>query len=321
MRLSHLPWSVLLFITAFSTACQQATEEVAAAEGRKLRVLTSILPIYCFTANVAGDLAEVQNLLPGGVGPHEYQLSPADAKKLSRANLIILNGFGLDSWLTRSIQANRMQASAIVLEAAAGLDEALIGRETKDRQNERSNRRGLSAGLDRASPEANPHLWLDPRLAAHYVTNILAALQKADPPNANAYALNATHYLGRLEKLDADIGQALAPLKDQPFVTYHEAFPYFVRRYGLNQAGAVEKIPDVEPSPRELSALYQVIREKKVKVLFTEPQFSSKLARQISRDLNLSLAELDPLETGRLTPTAYEEGMRNNVQVLQKYLR
>jgi zinc transport system substrate-binding protein len=109
-------------------------------------------------------------------------------------------------------------------------------------------------------------------------------------------------------------------VRSKPFITYHDAFPYFVRRYGLQLAGVVEETPDVEPSPRYLARLSQTVREKGVNVIFTEPQFSSKLVQQITRDLHISTGQLDPLETAALTSTSYEEGMRNNARTLQEAL-
>ena len=169
--------------------------------------------------------------------------------------------------------------------------------------------------------ESNPHVWLDPRLASHAVKNILSALQKADPLHAARYATNAESYLKKLEDLDAELRQFLQPVRDKPFVTSHDAYAYFVQRYELRLAGVVERVPDIEPSPRELANLYQTIREKKATVIFAEPQFSSKLVRQMARDLGLEVAELDPMETGEPTASAYEEGMRRIAGTLLKHLK
>ena len=267
----------------------------SAAEGRKLKIVTSLFPIHCFTVNVAGDKAEVDNLLPAGTGPHDTQLSAKDVGKLNQADLVLLNGLGLEAWLQDVRQANRNRPSSRTVEAAAGLKDELIG--------------------------TNPHIWLDPQLAAHAVKRISAALQEADPLHANFYAANAEDYLRRLEQLDLEIRQVLEPARRIGFVTQHDAFAYFVRRYELNRIGVVETVPDIEPSARELAGLYRAIREKQAKAIFAEPQFSSKLIKQIARDLHLAVAELDPLETGRLTRSAYEDGMRKIARTLQSNLK
>ena len=282
---SHFLALALLPLLAFS-ACIRAAEPTA-----KLRVLTSFLPVYCFTASIAGDLAEVENLLPANVGPHDYQFAPRDLRKLSAAQLFVVNGHGMEDWLAKDRLITELPHIHLPGEHAHHHD---------------------------GGP--NPHLWLDPTLAAHAVTNILSALQKADPKNAAAYAANAARYVERLHALDRDLAAALAPAKGRRIVTYHHAFPYFTRRYGLELIGAIEEVPDVEPSPKYLTALQKVIREKDVKIIFTEPQFSPKIAQRIAKDTGVPLAELDTLETGPLKPTAYEEGLRRNLSTVQKHL-
>ena len=162
---------------------------------------------------------------------------------------------------------------------------------------------------------------LDPRLARHAVRNILKALQQADPAHASGYATNATRYLGRLEQLDLELEQALAPLRGAAMVTYHDAFAYFARHYGLKVVGVIEPVPDIEPSLKHLAFVYRAARANQVQAIFTEPPTPSRLARQIGSDLHLPLAELDTLETGSLTPVAYEESIRSNLRVLLKTIK
>ena len=280
-------------------------ESARAADGRKLKVLTSVLPLYCFTANVAGDLADVENLLPARVEPHDYQFSRKDLRKLAGADLIVVNGLGLERWLERSFRNDGPERLGRVLTVSAGLNREIIYAPRAARQG--------------AMP--NPHFWLDPHLACLAVTNILNALAQADPARAAGYASNALRYAARLEALDASLGEALAPLRGAPLVTYHDAFPYFARRYGLRIAGVIEPSPEVEPSLKYLAALYGSIREDRVQAIFTEPMERSRLAEQIGSDLRLPVASLDTLETGSMDPGAYEEGMRNNARVLLKYLQ
>jgi ABC-type Zn uptake system ZnuABC Zn-binding protein ZnuA len=288
---------------------------VSAAEGKKLKVLTSFLPTYCFTANVVGDLATVENLLPAAVGPHEFQFSPSDLRRLTQADMFIANGLQLESWLDKAVAVvgkNKLK----VVEVAAGLDQQLIHEEEEDHDH---HAHAHDHGHDHAGP--NPHIWLDPKLAAHSVSNILAALQKADPANAAGYAANAAAYLKKLAQLDQDIQQGLSDLKSRNIVTYHNAFPYFVRSYKLKLVGVMEQTPDVTPSPKHINQLLKLVRENDVKVIFTEPQFSPRLAEQLAKDVKIAVAQLDTLETGELKPDAYEQGMRRNLATLQKYLR
>ena len=296
---------------------------ICAAQGAtKLKVVTSFHPVYCFTVNVAGSLADVENLLPPGVGPHDYQFSPKDLRLLGQADVVIVNGLGVEDWLGRAILAASSQKAKTVVELAAGLKTELIEDEHGLNPAE-SDRKRKSAKEDHHDHKhgPNPHIWLDPQLAAHAVTNILKALQKADPSNAAGYAKNAEAYLERLTRLDVELKEGLASVQSASFVTFHNAFPYFVKRYNLKLVGVIEAVPDVSPSPRYLSSLGKIVRERKAKVIFTEPQFSPKLARQLAQDLSITVAELDTLETGTMTPTSYEDGMRRNLRTLQQNLR
>ncbi|MDB6016402.1 MAG: Periplasmic solute binding protein [Pedosphaera sp.] len=301
MRVTRLIWVVTLVVLGMA--------ETGRAEGRKLKVLTSFLPVYCFTMNVAGDLAEVENLLPPGADPHEFQFSPREMRKLNAADVIVINGLQLESWLDRVIKSTDHPQT--VVEMAAGLKSELITA---------SPYLNLGAGASEATAP-NPHIWLDPHLAAHAVTNILNALQKADPTNAAGYERNARQYLARLEKLDGELRAGLAPFKGKPVITLHDAFPYFARRYDLRIVGVVEKVPEVEPSLRYVGELGKVIRSEKVKAIFSERQSSPKLAEQMARDYHLAVAQLDTLETGEFKPDAYEEGMRNNLRALEEALK
>lgn len=278
----------------------------AFAEGKKLKILTSFLPVYCFTVNVAGDLAEVSNLLPPGAEPHDFQFSPREMKKLAGADMIVVNGLGLESWLDRVLRS--AEGPKVVVEAAAGLKEELISGTSGE---------VAHAGEHQHTSAANPHIWLDPKLAAHAVTNILEAFKKADPANAAGYSKNAEEYLGKLEKLDAELKTGLATAKGQSIVTLHDAFPYFAKRYDLRVVGVIEKVADEQPSPKHLANLGRLIREEKVKVIFSEYQSSSRLAQRIGKDYKIPVAELNTLEAGPFTKSAYEDGMRQNLQVIQ----
>jgi len=296
------------------------------AEVHKLRVLTTFLPVYCFTASVAGNLAEVENLLPANVEPHDYQFSRKDLQRLAQADLIVINGLGLERWLEKAFQNSAPNRRKSVVEMFSGLGDQLIvasqshATDPSD-QSHPSHRSSVVAGRELLGAPPNPHVWLDPRLARHAVTNILRALQETDPTHAAGYAANAEVYLARLEHLDAALEQGLATVRGARIVTYHDAFPYFARRYGLKIVGVIEPQPEVEPSLKYLAALYRASRANQATAIFTEPPSPSRLARQIGRDLHLPLAQLDTIEAGPLKPTAYEEGMKNNQLVLVKYLK
>ncbi|HWN93823.1 MAG TPA: metal ABC transporter substrate-binding protein, partial [Methylomirabilota bacterium] len=276
---------------------------------RRPHIVTSFFPIYGWTASVAGEHAVVENLLSARAEPHDYAFTPSDARKLGQADLIVVNGLGLESWLPRFLRGSP-SSRARILDVSAGLGARLIVGE-----------HGHGHGEHDETAHANPHVWLDPQFAAHGVSNILFVLQRIDPAHRAVYASNATAYVARLRKLDEDIRQSLAGAPNRAIVTWHDAFPYLARRYELEIAGVVEEVPDVNPTPKYLSRLGRMMRERGIRVIFLAPGGQTRLARQIASDLRVELVELDTLESGPLSPSAYEERMRHNAAVLQKHLK
>ena len=279
------------------------------AEDTRPHIITSFLPLYCWAANVAGTNADVQNLLPPRAEPHEYAFTPGDARKLSEADLIIVNGLNLEGWLPKFLRS-APEANGWVIIVSTGLSAELIAGEHHHGHSE-----------DEHAMHANPHIWLDPQLAARGVSNMLAALQRIDPAHASAYADNARAYLDRLNKLDGDIRQTFTSVTNRAIVTYHDAFPYFARRYGLEIAGVVEEVPEVNPTPKYLSRLRATMHKKNISVIFAAPGGRTRVAKRIAEDLQVKLVELDTLETGAPSPSAYEERMKANAIVLEKYLK
>jgi zinc transport system substrate-binding protein len=262
----------------------------------QLRVVTTLPPLYCFTANVAGDFALVENLLPPGAAAHDFQFTFADRRKLEQADLIVANGLGLEPWLDKALKKT---GSKRVLRCAEGL-----GGE-KDSP---------------ASGAANPHVWLDPVLACRMVSNILVGLQQADPANSSGYAANAGAFTQRLRRLDEELRAGLAALAGQAIITSHDAFPHMARRYGLEVVGVIEEHPEIDPSPAHLSALRATVNKRGVKALFVDAHEQGRRARQLGRDFGVVVGVLDTLEQAPMTQSAYEEGMRRNLRALRQVL-
>lgn len=285
-------------------ACGGAAER---REG-KISVVTTTLPMYLFAANVAGDAAEVQNLVPPGVGGHSYQFTPEDVAKVSRADVIVKNGLGMELWLDNLLEsAGRKEL--LVIDTSAGV-ETMPGEPEEP------------SGVE--EPEGgpiDPHIWLDPVLAIRQVENIRDGLIQKDPRNQAVYQGNAGRFISRLQQLDKDIREQVSGFRSRDYVAFHAAFSYFGRRYGLNQVAVLQETPGKEPSPRYLAQVVTLVKAKGIKALFIEPQFSPRLAQALAADLGLELLTLDPLETGELRPDYYEEVMRRNTANLARALR
>ncbi|HMO63756.1 MAG TPA: zinc ABC transporter substrate-binding protein [Verrucomicrobiota bacterium] len=284
------------------------------AAAAPLRVLTTTPPLQSLAADIAGPHGQVENWLAGGGDPHDFQFPARDLRRLREADVLIVNGLGLETWLQRAIERAGKPAGLRVIEAAAGIPESqLILGECPGHDHDHH---AHAHGHDHAHAP-NPHVWLDPVLARHLVTNIARALVAADPAHAGAYEASAAALSARLEALHGDFALRLAPVQRQAFIVFHDAFPYLVRRYALRQAGVVEEAASVEPSARHLTALGATVRAEGVRVMFLEPGARSRLAQRLARDWRLQLATLDPLETAAESgPGAYEAAMRRNLDAL-----
>lgn len=289
----------------------------------EVRVLATLPALHSWAANVAGDDAVVESLLPADVGPHDFQFKPSDLRKLAAADVVLMNGLGVDHWLERAVSRAGTKPSRRVVTVTQGLGRELIRDLTRlsvDGKSDKARHDHGDHDHDHGD-EANPHVWLDPMLAGHCVSNIVEALCLADPAHAAGYRLRGERYRQELAALDAEIRASLQGLKDRKVVTFHDAFPYFCRRYDLELVGVIEAVPNVDPSPKYLARLSRLIRDRKVRVLFSEPQFHPRLLRRLADDLGIRVAELDVLETGKASPAFYAEGIRRNLRSLETALR
>jgi len=303
-RLTFILSSVrIVLLTAMTVIVSSCGQPAApAARTGKLRVLTSFLPVQSHTAAIAGDHAEVRQLLSADTGPHDFQLTPADVKQLAEADVFIVNGAGLEEWL-EELTATAGRPQLVVVDLSRDL--ALTG-----------NPAPFAAA---GAPEAgkNPHTWLDPVLASQQAATILAALQTADPANAAAYAANAADYARQLDALDVEYRTTLAPLENKNLVTFHDAFPYLASRYGLTYIGCISEFPEKDPPPQQLAALVDAIRDAKVGVLFAESGYAPDLLKEIARQTGARVSQLDTMELGLGHPSAYLERMRGNLAALK----
>lgn len=267
---------------------------------KKLNVLATFAPIQCFAANVCGDAAQVSVLLPPNSGPHNYAFSPGDIRKIGSADVVIKNGLGLEIWLEKGVKA-------------AGKKDLLIVDTSK----------GISPITEADSGQTgspNPHIWLSPVLAMKQVENIRDALSSRDPDNAEAYRRNADRYLEDLKKLDSEIRQETALLRNKNFVTLHDVFPYFAREYGLRIAATFETSPDQSPLPKKLEQLRTLLASHEVAALFAESSYNSKPLEIVAREFNLPVVRMDSMETGEGDPSFYERAMRSNMSKLMAAL-
>ena len=275
----------------------QGVVPVSAAEVRPMRILTSFYPMYVMTLNIVGTAPDVTITClakPTTGCLHDYQLTPGDLVALTKADVFVANGAGMEAFLDKAI--NQVPGLKVV-EAAAGIPLADGG---------------------------NPHLWVSISGAIAETRNIARGLAAADPDRSSLYEKNAADYEATLEQLRARMHAALDGLKHRKIITFHEAFPYFAREFGLTIVGVVEREPGSEPGARELAQTVELVKRSGVRAIFAEPQYPSKSAWIIQRETGVAVASLDPAVTGELDPAkargSYCEAMERNLAVLVRSL-
>ena len=251
-----------------------------AAQAAPLRVVVSVGPQKYFAQKLAGPLAQVSVMVSPGADPHTFEPKASQMKLVAEAQLYFSQGVELEHvWLPRLAASNKGLA---VVDTTAGIE--LLPLEE----------RGHDKGGAVDGKETDPHTWTSPRLAKVQAANMAAALAKADPANAQAYAANLAALQREMDALDASIRESLQGLPPgASFLVFHPAWAYFAREYGLREVAL--ETGGREPGPRQLKMLVDRARQDGVKVVFVQPQFSRKAIETLAGAIGAGLAVADDL--------------------------
>ncbi|TMB57618.1 MAG: zinc ABC transporter substrate-binding protein [Chloroflexi bacterium] len=301
MRPPASRWAGLSLIAALvATGCQGTSTE----PGGPIRVVTTTTVFADMIANVGGDLVHVTSLVPRNGDVHTYAAKPSDVQAVADAQLLVMNGLGLDDWLTRTI-GNASAAGTPLVKLAVDL-------------------RGVTLLPGEEPGTQNPHLFMDVAYAELYVDRIEAALERVDPPHAEGYRQQATAYRNRLAALDAEVRARVAtiPRQNRRLVTFHDAFPYYAREYGLTIVGVAVEAPGQDPSAGDTARLIDAIKAAHVKAIFSEAQFPPRLVDQLASATGVTVvADLYDDALGDDPVTSYEAVIRWDTDQLVKALR
>jgi ABC-type Zn uptake system ZnuABC Zn-binding protein ZnuA len=294
------------------------------AAEQTLQLLASTFPIYQITRNLTAGNKRVQValMIPAELGcPHDYALSPQDMRKLTKADVLIINGLGLEEFMGAPVQ--QANPKLRIIDSSRGITQLLHFGEAEEHDHD--GHPGRPAAKDQLHEEAetpNPHLFASPRMAAQLSANIAAQLARIDPAGAPLYAANAKAYGQRLERL-AEACTALGQrLRNNRIVTQHGVFDYLARDMGLEVVAVVQGHAGQEPSASEILAIVATVKEKKAGAIFTEPQYPKGVGKTIAKEAGIAAATLDPAANG---PTEapldyYEQVMRTNLDTLERTL-
>ena len=285
------------FLACFALAALPAAAETPLAP---LPVVASFSILGDFVREVGGDAVAVSVIVGPDSDAHVYEPTPADARKVSEAKLVFVNGLGFEGWFDRLVAAANAKARIVVASA-------------------RIKPRKLDGGLD-------PHAWQDVANARRYVENIRDALEAADPGRAALYETRAAAYLATLETLNKEVAAAIAtiPREKRRIVSTHDAFGYFAARYGLEFIAPQGVSTEAEPSARDIARIIDAARREKVAAVFLENISDPRLAQRLAKESGVKLGgELysDALSKPDGPAANYVAMMRANLRALTEALK
>ena len=293
-----------------SAASPSPSESTGAAADYTVIATTSM---FADLAQLAlGNNVAIETIIPAGVDVHTFEPSPADAQKLAGADLIVMNGLGLDEWALSLLEAAG-KSEEDVLELAEGIDEsnAWVYLEGEEHSEEESEEHGHGG--------ADPHIWLDPKGAAIYVERIAARVVADLPERAMAIESARDAGLAEIAALDEElrVGFAAVDVSKRKIVTFHDAFGYFARTYEIEIVGVAVEAPGQEPSAKEIAALIDAIKAAGVTSVFSEVQFPSKVLDQIAAETGATVLEdLFSDALGEAPAESYLGAMRANASAI-----
>ncbi len=299
---------IVIVSTIILTGCNNHNREKIT--DTNLNIITSFYPMYVATANIVDGVENVnlECLASPEVGClHDYQLTVKDMMKLENADVFVINGGGMESFLDKAIS---VYPEMKIINAS----EQILGEEDHDEHEHNHNHEHLHGAT-------NPHVWVSIDLHIHQIEEIARRLSEIDGDNKEKYEQNAQLYIEKLEALREEMHSELDLLPNKDIITFHEAFHYFAEEFGLNVMAVIEREPGTSPSARDVANIIDTVREYDVSAIFVEPQYLKTAANTISNETGVSVYELDPATSGAFEKDAYIKIMEKNLEVLKEALK
>ena len=252
-------------------------------------IVVSIQPLHSLVSGVMSGMGTPHLLVTGGQSPHQFSLRPSQARKIEQSDLLIWVGPELEGFLPRIVTG--LGVNHLALLESREIDRLPVrsaGLGDVDDEHEHEHEQG----------QFDSHIWLDPHNAKKIVAVVAHRLAQIDPDNHERYRRNAVQMYQRLDELDQKLEKMLASVRTVPYFTFHDAYQYFEKRYGLNRVGAVMEQPGQMLGVRRTMNIKKLVRETGVVCIFREPQFRSPLMDRLLDDGFAREGVLDPMGVG-----------------------
>ena len=264
----------LLLLTALAGAF------LPAAAHAKLRVAASINDLASIASSVGGDQVEVFAIARPKSDVHRVEVLPSYMVKVSRAQIYLKVGLGLDRWADGVIDGSRNSRLHIV---DCSEDVAVLEKRAK-----------VDASMGDVHPFGNPHYWLDPRNGARIAHTIAAAFAKADPAHASDYHARAEAFARQTEEAYKRGKEGVRAIRNRTMITYHASWVYFANAFDFTILGTAEPVPGIPPTARHLAGLVSIVKSRKTPVFLQEPYFSSDAGRFLARQTGIRVIVASP---------------------------
>lgn len=280
---------------------QTATTPVSGGPLELLDITVSILPQEYFVEKIGGDRVEVNVMVQPGEEPATYEPKPQQLKDLSEAEAYVSIGVPFENaWMDKIQSAN---AQMLVIDSAQGIERLEMAahhhhdedhiEEAEHDEHGHEEEHEHEEKHDHAEGTLDPHIWLSPQRVKIQAQNIYQGLVTIDPENEATYQANLTQFLGDIDQLDQQIKQNLAGVENREFIVFHPAWGYFAQDYDLEQVPI--EVGGQEPSAAELGELIQQAKAENIKVIFAQPEFSTKSAETIATEIAGEVLLITPL--------------------------
>lgn len=303
----------LLLKASVVGACLALAGTIAGtARAEDLKVVATIKPIHALVAGVMTGVGTPELLVAGAASPHTFALKPSGARALHAAAVVFRVSPAVEPFTVKIAASLPATVRMSTLAEAPGVQHLAM------RHGATFHDHGHGDEEHPADGAMDGHVWLDPQNAKAMVAEIARVLSEAAPDAAATFAANAQRLTAEIDALDAEIDAALNPVRDKPYVVFHDAYQYFDHRYRLSPVGALTIAPDVQPGAKRISEIRAEIAKVGAVCVFAEPQFPAKVMRAVTDGTEARFGTLDP-EGALVAPgaAAYGTLMRNLAESLR----
>ena len=264
----------LVLLASFFYGCTSAP----LIDEKQVSVYASFYPLSFLTEQIAGEKANVVNVVPSGVEPHDFEPSSKTIAQITDSDLFLYNGVGIDEWAVQLVST--FDSDHTVINTSTFVD--ILATQYADD--------GEMLGV------ADPHFWLDPNNMMKIADKIKSKLISIDPANANFYENNYVALNAKLQTIDSNFLEGLKTCESKTFVTSHAAFAYLAKQYGLEMLAISGISPDEEPSSKKIAEISKLVEKYGIKYVFSESLLSSKITETIANDTDAQILVLNPIE-------------------------